>query len=81
MKYLCLIIFFFANYLYAQQKFEVYVVNDNYYIVDLETETAASDFFEVEKIVLENYTIIEDVPKVRDEVFVKEVLFKKNQNR
>lgn len=235
MKYLCLIIFFFANYLYAQQKFEVYVVNDNYYIVDLETETrvetvnykdahgayldilcmigdgfldlyhkeegfvkrfnqrrpesvrineriffyfydevstylipgiysekivlpkryihlrnekeylickkddnydvfistnlnepvledvqatnyffrevvdkkdnkklslhlfygkdktylydsdfklvrtetSASDFFEVEKIVLENYTIIEDVPKVRDEVFVKEVLFEK----
>lgn len=39
MRYFCLIILFFASHLFAQQRYEAYVVNDGYYIVDLKTMT------------------------------------------
>jgi len=44
----------------------------------IKIDSYSSGFYDVEKKVLEDYTILEDVPKVKDEVLVIEGLFEKN---
>jgi|SRR5690606_10663630 len=39
MRYFCLLIFFFTSHLFSQQRFEVYTINENHNIVDLESYT------------------------------------------
>lgn len=41
----------------------------------LQTLNSASDFFQVEQYILQDYIIMEDVPKEKDEVFITEGLF------